>query len=183
MQSGRLKQGTIRITAAILLLCFMFSLAGTYVVYKTQRHFVKREMKSAINEGKFGDIAETYAFVNLVAKNKFKWIESGKEFELNDSKYDVVELYFHNGVLMMKCINDVLEKKLEKNFSLFFKDEFDKTKSGVKTKTILSLYVNHGIENVFEVFICDKSEDYHFYCSLTSQYSPGLITPPPNFKA
>ena len=140
---------------------------------------MKSKIKKSLN-------ANEYQFFNLnkISKeNSFKWEKKDKEFWYNGRIYDIVKIE-KSGIL--KCIDDIQEKKLFQNLDSYVNGFFTKNPNGKKAmQSINSLF--------FAVFLPSKEIVIpQRYCILTTSIPTDIVifntdrtlsvvSPPPRF--
>lgn len=141
---------------------------------------MKSKIKKSLN-------ANEYQFFNLnkISKeNSFKWEKKDKEFWYNGRIYDIVKIE-KSGIL--KCIDDIQEKKLFQNLDSYVNGFFTKNPNGKKAmQSINSLF--------FAVFLPSKEIVIpQRYCISTTSIPTDIvifntdrtltvILPPPRFS-
>ena len=148
------------------------------------KYSIKSEMKTKIKKSLN---ANEYQFFNLnkISKeNSFKWEKKDKEFWYNGRIYDIVKIE-KSGVL--KCIDDIQEKKLFQNLDSYVNGYFAKSPNGKKAMQSINFIF-------FAVFLPSKEiEIPQRYCISTTSISDKLIlhnsdrtltvvSPPPRFS-
>jgi len=148
------------------------------------KYSIKSEMKSKIKKSLN---ANEYQFFNLnkISKeNSFKWEKKDKEFWYNGRIYDIVKIE-KSGIL--KCIDDIQEKKLFQNLDSYVNGFFTKNPNGKKAmQSINSIF--------FAVFLPSKEIVIpQRYCILTTSIPTDIVifntdrtltvvSPPPRFS-
>jgi hypothetical protein len=168
----------------LLFSIFIYQIGGYFISFSIMKYSIKSEMKIKIKKSLN---ANEYQFFNLniISKEKsFKWEESDKEFWYNGRIYDVVKIE-KSGIL--KCIDDIQEKKLFQNLDSYVNGYFAKSPNGKKAI--------HSINSIFfAVFLPSKEIviPQRYSISTPSIYDKILlrifdrtltvVSPPPRFS-
>jgi len=168
----------------LLFSIFIYQIAGYTISYAIMKHSIKSKMKLKIKNGLN---KKEYFMLDLNEISKditFKWEEKEKEFWYNGRIYDIVKIE-KSGVL--KCINDIQEKKLFQNLDSYVNGFFAKNPNGKKAiQSINSLF--------FAVFLPSKEIVIpQRYCTSTTliptdivifntDKTLSVVSPPPRFS-
>jgi hypothetical protein len=168
----------------LLFSIFIYQIGGYIISFSIMKYSIKSEMKSKIKKSLN---ANEYQFFNLnkISKeNSFKWEKKDKEFWYNGRIYDIVKIE-KSGIL--KCIDDIQEKKLFQNLDSYVNGFFTKNPNGKKAmQSINSLF--------FAVFLPSKEIVIpQRYCILTTSIPTDIVifntdrtlsvvSPPPRFS-
>jgi hypothetical protein len=105
-----------KIISLLLLTIMLFSVCGYFVLFNLAQNQIQREIKSRIRHGLI-DSELTIIEVTVQNATEIRWIKPGKEFTYRGNMYDVVTVTEKNGKTLLKCINDIREKKLIRDFA------------------------------------------------------------------
>jgi hypothetical protein len=115
----------------IVLILFIYNLAGYYIVYKGWQKGIRQQIKYQIGHGlKLSEI-EVLAFSKADLQTKtiiLEW-ENDDEFRYNNYMYDVVSSKETNDSIVLLCINDHKEKKLLDQFEAYVNQQQDNSSS------------------------------------------------------
>ena len=105
-----------KIISYIILLLFVFTTSGYYLLFKHIKHEIHHEVEQKIKNGI--DKNELTVFIFLTdEENSIHWIKKNKEFTVNGEMYDVVEIKIKNNKKYIYCLNDIKEKQLIARFT------------------------------------------------------------------
>jgi hypothetical protein len=115
-------------------------------------------------------------------KISFKWIHT-REFKYNGDMYDIVKMEETNEQLIVHCINDTKEKKLEKDFEREFENNTSnkrqKSENNNPFKTLITEAVSESVSKLSE----GKKLKYGF--NYFESYKPNymeILFPPPKYS-
>ena len=167
----------------LLFSIFIYQIGGYVISFTIMKHSIKSEMKAKIKKSLN---ANEYQFFNLnkISKeNSFKWEKKDKEFWYNGRIYDIVKIE-KSGIL--KCIDDIQEKKLFQNLDSYVNGFFAKNPNGKKAmQSINALF--------FAVFLPSKEivipqrycisnpSIYDRLILRNSNRTLTVVSPPPRF--
>jgi len=111
----------------------------------------------------------------------FRWIHS-REFKYNGDMYDIVEKKETDEQLIVTCINDTKEKKLEEEFEkrVHRNSTEEKQRPSTNSYNFVSLSEPVQPENAGTTPVCESKLNYwlnEFYRSI----QPDIPSPPPRF--
>jgi hypothetical protein len=110
------------------------------------KYSIKSEMKSKIKKSLNANEYQFFNFNKISKENSFKWEKKDKEFWYNGRIYDIVKIEKSS---ILKCIDDIQEKKLFQNLDSYVNGFFTKNPNGKKAmQSINSLF--------FAVFLPSK---------------------------
>ena len=102
------------------------------------RYSIKSEMKAKIKKSLNVNEYQFFNLNKISKENSFKWEKKDKEFWYNGRIYDIVKIE-KSGIL--KCIDDIQEKKLFQNLDSYVNGFFTKNPNGKKAmQSINSLF-------------------------------------------
>ncbi len=122
----------------LLFSIFIYQIGGYFIGFSIMKYSIKSEMKIKIKKSLNANEYQFFNFIIISKEKSFKWEESDKEFWYNGRIYDIVKIE-KSGIL--KCIDDIQEKKLFQNLESYVNDFFEKNSNGKKSmQTINSLF-------------------------------------------
>jgi hypothetical protein len=172
-----------RIVAAILLICLFLNFTGYNLIFYFRQKEVKAEMKEILHSSLVNKYADQLVF-SLEDKTSIDGLEwkGSDEFSWKGEMYDLVESKTKNGKLVIRCINDKNETKLQKDYEKMQKDDF-KGKSSRNTATEILKFVNSiyvcEIVNIPVLNIISKEK---YFCTTGDNlrsFATDVLTPPP----
>lgn len=114
-------------------------------------------------------------------KIDFKWIHS-REFKYNGDMYDIVKKEETDGQIIVHCINDTKEKKLEKDFEREIENNTSnkqqKSENNNPFKTIITEAVSELVFNLVDVK--KLKYGFNYFESYTPIYTE-ILSPPPKY--
>jgi len=173
-----------KLLSTVLLLIFLFQMAGYYFVFKIQQREIKKEFKRLL----FAGIAEDKLVVIEFDKNRkpgkgeeIKFIEN-HEILYHNTFYDIVRKEIHGSVTKYFCIADHDETILFAQLNKVLKNEMnkksDRKKQNTSLKQMSNLFAFSVIRPDFNAFSLDFSSGINYQFSL-KLWNPSKLTPPP----
>ena len=166
----------------LLLTVFLFNTVGYFVAFKSVQWNIRKQAKQAIlKQVSKKDLIEK-KFKNADFA-KLEWKDNGKEFELGNELFDVVEIERSEQEIIVYCMNDKKEEELLSHLDEHIQvnvsntNESHKKSSKKITDTVLKLYFNNLLSFNFNRTV----EKIIFINSLQLYQSNylSLNTPPP----
>jgi len=168
----------------LLISIFIYQIGGYVISFSIMKYSIEAEMKAKIKENLNTNEYQVLNLNTISKENSFKWEKKDKEFWYNGRIYDIVKIE-KSGIL--KCIDDIQEKKLFQNLDSYVSGFFTKNPNGKKAmQSINSLF--------FAVFLPSKEIVIpQRYCISTTSIDNRLIlrnsdrtlsvvSPPPRFS-
>jgi hypothetical protein len=173
-----------KITTILILSLFIYNTIGFLAVYPILSIYYKYLGMEQANKPSKEEMVELLIFNKEdIQKGKidFKWIHS-REFKYNGDMYDIVKKEETDKQLIVHCINDTKEKKLEEEFEKRVHKNSSEDKQLPLSKNIINILLYEPISSdqirndlVYEVSFNDWRTD--FYQSLLLD----IPFPPPRF--
>jgi hypothetical protein len=168
----------------LLFSIFIYQICGYVISYAIMEYSIEAEMKTKIKENLNTNEYQVFNLNEISNEKSFKWEEEDKEFWYNGRIFDIVKIE-KSGVL--KCIDDIKEKKLFQNLDSYVNGFFAKNPNGKKAmQSINSLF--------FAVFLPSKeivipprycisiSSIYDKILFRNSDRTLTVVSPPPRFS-
>lgn len=128
-------------TVSIILLLIILLIVPTYIyVNKYQKKLIKKEIKQQIINGIDKDELALLVFHKNEVNHKVRW-EHSKEFEYENTMYDIVETYTKKDSIYYRCWIDKKETKLNNRLALLLKNHSSNFPSNKQTKTLFSNFL------------------------------------------
>lgn len=172
-----------RVAAFTLLALLFFSVAGNYLLFKTEQYGVRAAVNVKL-EGKSGSENIQSVLITPGEEEHFTWMRTGKEFRYKGCLYDVVKVEKRSNGVVYYCLcdndeNALIEKlvhELQRNASE------NKEPLGKIALNLLALFGNTFCETPHTYclgFSAKLSGYYSFYsCYYLQGFSRRLILPP-----
>jgi hypothetical protein len=178
--------GYLKKTISILLtILFLYSTVGFLAVHPFLSNYYKELGIREVKELADTDEIQILVFVKSDIQNskiEFMWIHSD-EFKYNGDMYDIVKKEENENQLILYCLNDTKETKLEKNFER----ELDNNTTNKKQ--------NSGDNNPFKTLNSEAATEtalnlsdvkkINYGCNYIKNYVPictEIPSPPPKFS-
>jgi hypothetical protein len=167
-----------------MLFTLTLNIVGYRVVFFFRQQEIKAEMRNLIRSmaNHQTDIPAILFYKEEELKN-VKWEDDGKEFELNDEMYDVIEKRTENGKIIIVCIGDKNETALIKKFEKL-RDEARgsaQSKSNTIEKLLFSSFFASDLSYLF-VVDNQSSPQFVYPPSFISSINREVLTPPPQLS-
>ena len=120
-----------KLLSYIVLILFIYNLAGYYIVFKGWQNGIRKQIRYQIrNDIKLLEIEVlTFSKADLLQNKVILEWEKDKEFRFNDNMYDVVSRKETTDSITFVCINDRKEKKLIDQFQAHVNQQQDNAMS------------------------------------------------------
>ena len=172
-------------TATILVICvFVFNTIGFLAIHPFMSMYYKYLGMEQADKPSKEEMVELLIFNKEdIQKGKidFKWIHS-REFKYNGDMYDIVKKEESDKQLMVQCINDTKEKKLEEEFEKRVHKNSSEDKRLPSGKNILNILLFEPIRS--EQIRNDLVYEQSFNNWRTDFYQSTFLdipSPPPRF--
>ena len=117
----------------------------------------------------------------LFGKIDFRWIHS-REFKYNGDMYDIIEKRETENQLIVYCINDTKEKKLEEEFEKKVHKNSSENKNHHTQKNINFNLISEPAQiDEIKLSLTFKHNCYCLGTALYKSFSPDIPSPPPRF--
>jgi hypothetical protein len=181
MQFGIYLKQTITI---LLALVFVYNTMGfLFIQPLLVRYYKQLGMNEAANPSNKNKI-ELMVFNKediLNQKINFRWIHS-REFKYNGDMYDIVKKEENKNQLILYCINDTKEKKLEEEFEKRVHQNTSENKQRPSANFQLNILLSEAVQN--ENISTELLPEYIFREQLIIGYKSNHLeipSPPPRF--
>lgn len=174
-----------KLISIILLLSLILPFVGTVSWLNYQKKQVKRQIKHQIIAGIDKSELVQFTFTKAQIKEELNW-KHAKEFEYNNSMYDIVEADTTENSLTFLCWWDYKETKLNKQLTKLLAQFLGNDQQNKNTKTRFaqfyqSLYHTKNIP--WEAIYKEQNitNNFAYIVNYTSLHFPPT-TPPPNYS-
>jgi len=166
-----------KIVATVLLCCLILALTGHYFIFCIHLSKIKAEMKKELQHSWSG---KTTVFIFEKKEiGKIEW-EDEHEFRLKGEMYDVVDKYYKNDKLIVRCIQDKKEKEL---LEAYQKLTHKNTESPGQS-SLLKLISTHFIATVIDALHKPQKEIktvFFYFTSPLQKIVLSVLEQPPAF--
>lgn len=174
-----------KLISIILLLSLILPFVGTVSWLNYQKKKVKHHFKQEIIASIEKNELVNFTFTLKEAETKLNW-EHSKEFEYNNSMYDIVEADTTNNIITYWCWWDSEETELNKKLKKLLANFLGEDTEDKKTKTQFaqfyqSLYHTKNIPWKAIYKEQNKTKNFAYIVDYTSLHFPPT-TPPPNYS-
>jgi len=170
--------------AIVLLFSLVFNIVGYRVVYFFRQREAKAEMQNFLRSmaNRRSEIPGLLLFQEEDLK-RVRWEDDGKEFEMNEEMYDIIERRFEDGKSIIVCISDKNETALIKKFEKLRDQAQGSSQS--QSNTILKLMFSpYFVSDLDYSFVLDDESNLQFLYppSFISSINREILTPPPQLS-
>ncbi|MCO6499884.1 MAG: hypothetical protein J5I47_05830 [Vicingus serpentipes] len=174
-----------KLISILLLLCLILPFVGTVSWLNYQKKKIKRQIKHEIIAGIDKSELVQFTFTKTQVEEELNWRHS-KEFEYNNSMYDIVEADTTNNTVTYWCWWDYKETKLNKQLSKLLAQFLGNDTQSKETKTRFaqfcqSLYYTKNIPWKVITKETNTSPIFAYTNTYISLHFPPT-TPPPNYS-
>ena len=174
-----------KLISIILLLSLVLPFVGTVSWLNYQKKKVKRHIKHEIIAGIDKSELVLFTFTKVQIENELNWKHS-KEFEYNNSMYDIVEADTTNNTVTYWCWWDYKETKLNKQLSKLLAQFLGNDTQNKETKTRFAQFLQSLFHTPLDEWKTNfkptnTKHNSNYLIAYTSLHLPPT-TPPPNYS-
>jgi len=162
----------------LLLLLFLYNVAGYYFVFKILQMDIRSDAKEQIEKSLKKDQLEEIVIFPGKTDKEIKWIRDGKEFSYKNKMYDIVKTEKKQDKIIFYCLNDEKEEMLFANLDNYVKRKRSEKRNinNVISKNI----TNYFFESLEKLNTSSKSEIIRLVFNITpNSLQKEVLSPPP----